>query len=126
MKGKSPLFAKIGTKFRFKLNLQLFAIKKVSDLGISIQNNVSNQKLKNLIGELYREGASVGDGSAMAAASFQVNTGELVQGKNHVLKIKERMSNANNIIRTQNLNPSDKKFIERLLKDMEKSLRGKY
>lgn len=120
------MFSNNGIKSRFKLNLQLFASKKVSDLGISLQNKVSNQKLKNLIGELYREGASVGDGSAMAAASLQINTGELVQGKNHVLKIQERISYANNIIRTQNLNPNDRKFIEKLLKDMKKSLRGKY
>ena len=126
MKGKSSLFQKIGFKNSFKLNLQLFATKRVSDTGLQIQKLLSNQKLKNLVGELYREGAIIGDGSAMAAASKQVQTGELVGGKDHVTKINERINNLNNIMKTQNLNASDTKYAHELLSKMKKSLKGEY
>jgi len=128
MKGKHPLFEIKESKqsLYFKLNLQLFAEKRVSDLGISLQNAVSNKKLKNLIGELYREGALVGDGSAMAAASLQVKTGQLTGGKDHIQKINERIANLKNILKNQYLNNKDKKYAEKLLEDMNKSLKGEY
>lgn len=126
MKGKTSLFNNRNSSLSFHLNLQLFAAKRISDTGINIQNRLTNQKLKNLVGELYREGAAVGDGSAMAAASEQVRTGKLVGGKNHIIKIEQRVSNLNNIVKTQNLNKSDTKYANKLMADMIKSLKGEY
>lgn len=126
MKGKSPLFNNIGFKNRFSLNLQFFATKRVSSAGLELQERVSNGRLKNLIGELYREGAVVGDGSAMAAASHQVKTGELVGGRDHLIKINERITNAYNIIKREKLSASDKAYAEKLIIDMKKSLKGDY
>ena len=128
MKGNSPLFACVGNKtFKpFDINLQLFASKRVSDCGVAIQSRLENQKLKNLVGELYREGAKVGDGSAMAAASYQVKTGKLVGGKDHVIKINERLSNLTHIIEKQSLSESDLKYAKNLRDKMIQSLKGKY
>lgn len=69
------------------------------------------------MGELYREGATIGDGSAMAAASEEIKTGILIGGRNHVTKIEER---------TQNLTEKDKSFAKGLLIKMKKSLKGEY
>ena len=128
MKGKTPLFNNIGAakQFRFHLDIQTFSVKRVSDTGIAFQELVTNQKLKNLIGELYREGASVGDGSAMAAASKQVKTGELVGGRNHIIKIVERIINLQRILEKEELSPKDRDFGESLLSKMKKSLKGEY
>ncbi len=126
MKGKTPLFNNNKSKFRFKLDIQLFSTKRVSDIGIKLQNSVENQKLKNLFGELYREGAVIGDGSAMAAANEQFKTGKLVGGRDHIIKIKERIKNLKNILKTQNLSVNDTKLANELLDKMEKSLKGEY
>lgn len=126
MKGKSPLFYKHHNSRVFRLNLQLFAQKRVSDAGLAIQNSLSNKKLKNLVGELYREGATVGDGSAMAAANEQVLTGKLTGGKDHILKIQERITNLNNIMRREILNDFDSRYAKELLNKMKKSLKGEY
>ena len=75
---------------------------------------------------MYREGATIGDGIAMAAASYQIKTGNLVAGKDHIKKIEERISNLTNIMKSQNLNSNDKDLAVKLLKDMNESLRGKY
>ncbi len=128
MKGNSPLFAHIGNKplKSFDINLQLFASKRVSDYGMAIQSQLENQKLRNLVGELYRKGALVGDGSAMAAASYQIKTGKLVGGKDHVMKIIERVSNLNHIIEKQNLSELDLKYAKNLRDKMIQSLKGEY
>ncbi|MCQ2741856.1 MAG: hypothetical protein MJ239_00950 [Bacilli bacterium] len=128
MKGKTTLFSFVGAakKFRLILDIQTFAAKRVSDRGIAIQESVNNQRLKNLVGELYREGAEVGDGSAMAAASKQVKTGELVGGRNHIIKIEQRIVNLQRILAKEELSPTDRAFGERLLSKMEKSLKGEY
>ena len=126
MKGRSSLFGNFIGKFNFGFNLQFFAQKRVSDLGIKIQNSLENQKLKNLVGELYREGATVGDGSAMAAANDQILTGKYTHDRNHVIKINERIRNLKNILRTEKLSSSDIEYSKKLLDDMEKSLKGEY
>lgn len=126
MKGRSSLFGNSIEKFNFGFNLQFFAQKRVSDLGIKIQNGLENQKLKNLVGELYREGATVGDGSAMAAANDQILTGKYTHDRNHVIKINERIRNLKNILRTEKLSSSDIEYSKKLLGDMEKSLKGEY
>lgn len=126
MKGNSPLFKNTSSSLLFKLNLQLFASKNISDTGIKLQNSVHNIKLRNLIGELYRNGATVGDGSAMAAASEQVKTGVLIKDRDHIKKIEERIKNINNIMKSQNLDSNDIKYAKKLLKDMERSLKGEY
>lgn len=128
MKGKSNLFNGIGKRTLpfYHINLQFFAEKKVSQRGQAILKSLENKKLKNLVTELYRGGADEGDGSAMAAASVQVNTGVYVKNKNHVLKINERISNLSNIIKKEKLNVSDTKYANKLMNQMKASLKGKY
>ena len=128
MKGNSSLFKTVRPQrgFNFIIDLQRFAEKRVSDKGIAIQQQIDNQKLKNIVGELYREGATCDDGSAMAAASMQIKTGILVGGKDHIIKIKERIVNLTRVIETQNLSERDRSYALKLLDDMKRSLKGEY
>ena len=64
--------------------------------------NTENEKLKNTIKEMYRENANVGDGGLADAIRHELNTGELVGGKSHIIKGEERVRNLENILKNQN------------------------
>ncbi|MBC2345646.1 hypothetical protein HBP72_04755 [Listeria welshimeri] len=53
--------------------------KKASGVKISVRdellNKVENEKLKNVINEIYRKGASVGDGGLADAVRHELATG---------------------------------------------------
>lgn len=136
MKGNSPLFnqtAKNGAlrdsngpkTAKFTIDLQLFAEKRVSDYGIELQKETSNQKLKNTIGELYREGATVGDGGLADAVKYQLKTGRLVGGKDHLQKAHERIVNLERIIQKESLNSHDRMLAIHLLNGIKNALEGK-
>lgn len=112
------------SKIKFKLDLQFFAAKDVSDKGKKLQNSVANQKLKNTIGEMYRRSAKVGDGSLAAATREQVKTGKLVGGKDHIKKAEERIRNMENILRKETLNSKDRKTALKLINQLKKALKG--
>ncbi len=86
--------------------------------------NVENLKLKNSINEIYRPGAKTGDGGLADAVRHELKTGELVGGKSHIQKATERVTNLENIIKKQNLNPNDLKIANDLLKDLKNALGG--
>jgi hypothetical protein len=86
---------------------------------------VENPKLRNTVNELYRPGATVGDGGLADAVRQELKTGELVGGKSHIPKAQERVTNLENIIKSQNLNPSDLKIAKDLLSDLQNALGGK-
>ena len=88
-------------------------------------NKVENQKLKNTINEMYRENSTVGDGGLADAIRHELNTGELVGGKSHIIKGKERVKNLQNILENQKLNATDKMVAQELLKDLQNALGGK-
>ncbi len=62
----------------------------------------------------------------MAAASMQVSIGILVGGRDHVMKIQQRITNLSNIIKNQKLNEDDLKYANELMSKMKKSLKGEY
>jgi hypothetical protein len=47
-------------------------------------STVSNKKLKNTIKEMYRPGATTGDGGLAAAIRVETKYSELVGGKSHI------------------------------------------
>ena len=88
-------------------------------------NKAQNQKLRNAINEIYRDGAITGDGGLADAIRHEIKTGELVGGKSHIQKGKERIKNLENILNKQDLTNSDKEIVEELIKDISLALGGK-
>ena len=88
-------------------------------------SRVENEKLKNAINEIYRPGASVGDGGLADAVRHELSTGELVGGKSHITKAMERVTNLENIIDKQNLSDSDLAIANELLNDLIDALGGR-
>lgn len=107
------------------LNIQLFASKIVSKTGQKILKKASDEKIKNVIKELYRQGAIIGDGGTADAIRHEIKTGELVGGKSHIQKGKERLKNLENILKKSDLSKKDKKIAEKLHKDLKKALGGR-
>ncbi len=87
-------------------------------------NSVKNDTLKNTINEIYRPNAIIGDGGLADAIRHELKTGNLVKGKSHIQKGKERIKNLENILKNQNLNNSDKKIAQNLLEDLKDALEG--
>ncbi len=85
-------------------------------------DSVSNDKLKNCINEMYRPGATTGDGGLADAIRHELTTGELVGGKSHITKGLERVRNLENIIAKQNLDSADLKIATDLLNDLKSAL----
>lgn len=108
-----------------RLDIQLFAAKALPKKGQKLIDKATNIKLKNIIKELYHPGSKIGDGSTAAAIKHELKTGELVGGKSHITKGKERLKNLENILNNKNLNIKDRKIAQKLYKDLKKALGGK-
>lgn len=90
----------------------------------TLLNTVQNDKLKNAISEIYRPGATIGDGGLADAVCHEVSTGELVGGKSHIQKAMERITNLENIVDKQPLNQTDLAIATKLLNDLKSALGG--
>ena len=88
-------------------------------------SQVENSKLKNAINEIYRPGANVGDGGLADAVRHEISTGDLVGGKSHLQKARERVTNLENIIKKQELSNGDLEIANALLNDLKNALGGK-
>jgi len=60
----------------------------------------------------------------MDAIRYELQTGQMVGGKSHILKGQERVRNLENIIRKQNLDPEDQAIANALLQDLKNALSG--
>ena len=98
---------------------------KMSEKGKRLLNSATNEKLKNVIKELYRPGASIDDGGTADAIRHEIETGELVGGKSHIQKGIERLKNLENILNRFELNENDKKIAQELYDDLKDALGGK-
>ncbi len=96
-----------------------------SSKGTKLLNKVSNPKLKNVIKELYRPGAKIGDGGLADAIRYEKKTGKLVGGKSHIQKGTERLKNLENISKRETLTKQERRILEDLIKDLRKALGGK-
>ncbi|MEG0775795.1 RHS repeat-associated core domain-containing protein, partial [Clostridium sp.] len=88
-------------------------------------NSVSNEKLKNCINEMYRPGATSGDGGLADAIRHELQTGELVGGRSHLQKGLERVKNLENIMKKQTLDENDLSTAQQLLWDLKDALNKK-
>ena len=87
-----------------------------------LMNTVQNNRLMNAVNEIYRQGATFGDGGLASAVRHELATGQLVGGRSHLLKASERISNLENIIRTQTLSQNDLDIARQLLNDLNNAL----
>jgi hypothetical protein len=74
-------------------------------------SQISNPRVRNALSALYQETDRFRGGTA-AAVQFTRETGRLVGGSNHIIKAGDRMRQLVNILRTENLSPSDRKLAE--------------
>lgn len=98
---------------------------EISAKGKKLSSSTTNEKLKNVIRELYRPGATIGDGGTADAIRCEISTGELVGGKSHIQKGIERLKNLDNILKKIELSETDKKIAKDLYKDLKDALGGR-
>lgn len=98
--------------------------KEMSKKGKDLYNKAQDSRLKNHIKELYRPGATIGDGGTADALREENKTGKLVGGKSHKQKTIERLSALKKLYNKGNLSVSDKKLIKELIDDLEDALKG--
>ena len=81
----------------------------------------TTDEVRNIVGELYREGAGVGDGGTADAIREELASGESVGGRSHVRKGRERLRQIERILR-RNPNHPDRELLERLADDLRNAL----
>ena len=79
---------------------------------------------RNLIKELYRTGAEVGDGGTADAIRQEMASGEPVRGRSHIQKGRERLRQIDKIIERNPTHP-DRELLERLADDLREAPGGK-
>ena len=82
---------------------------------------VTNERLRNTVNQLYRDGDEIPRGTA-GAVRYELRTGELVRGRSHVIKARERIVNLERILREESLSPSDRTIAIRLRDDLKAAL----
>ena len=76
-----------------------------------------------MIDQLYREGATEGDGGTADAIRKQLKTGELTGKKDHIQKGKERIRQIDKILKREPDHP-DRDLFELLKNDLKRALGG--
>jgi len=84
----------------------------------------SNPKLQNTLRELFRDSDKIPGGTA-GAVRHELKTGELVGGKSHLQKGRERVVRLERILAQENLSPDDRALAERILHDLREALAGR-
>jgi len=87
-------------------------------------SSATNPRVKDAIDQLYRPGASVGDGGLADAIRHERETGGHVGGKSHLLKGKERLKSLRRILKEERLNQQDQKIVEKLIKDIRDAMKA--
>lgn len=87
---------------------------------------VADDKLQDIINELYRDNAKIGSGSTADAVRYEMNTGFNVGGKTHT----QKANNYSSFIlkwleKNPNASASDRAVAENILRDMQNALNGK-
>lgn len=82
----------------------------------------TTDEARNIVSELYREGAGVGDGGTADAIREELTTDRPVGGRSHVRKGKERLRQIDCILR-RNPDHPDRGLLERLADDLRDALR---
>jgi len=86
-------------------------------------NNIDDPDLKHTAEKLYRENAQIGDGGTADAVRYTKQTGELVGGKDHIIKAQEMVTHLNSLMKSGKLSYHDMKIAQSLISDLIHSLR---
>jgi len=87
---------------------------------------VNDPKLNKIVDKLYRDNATVGNGSTAAAVRSEKSTGQPVGGKFHTQKAEDTIRELNDwISKNPKATPNDKAVAENLIRDMTNALQGK-
>ncbi|HJP90514.1 MAG TPA: RHS repeat-associated core domain-containing protein [Pyrinomonadaceae bacterium] len=89
---------------------------------INLLSAVKNAKLRNFIEYLYREGATVGNGSTADAIRFERETGQLLSKIGHSPKGREAIVGLEPLIRTGKLDPKDAEIARQIVNDLKSAL----
>lgn len=89
----------------------------------TLMAEATTPEAKEVVNQLYRPGADYGDGGTADAIRHELATGELVHGKSHIKKGKQRLAQIERILR-QNPNHPDRALLERLRDDLRNALGG--
>lgn len=85
--------------------------------------DASTDVVKSIVKELYRLNAAIGDGGTADAIRKQIATGELVGGRDHIRKGRERLRQIERIL-SKNPNHPDRALLERLRNNLLDALGG--
>ncbi len=94
-----------------------------SSMRDELMGQATTDQVKNLISELYRPGAETGDGGTADAIREQIRAGNLVGGKDHIRKGRERLRQIEKLL-AKSPNHPDKALLERLRDDLKDALGG--
>ncbi|MGU3404564.1 hypothetical protein [Methylobacterium brachiatum] len=86
---------------------------------------VADARMKNIVGDLFRPGAKVGNGSTADAVRHELRTGELVGGRGHLIKAQEALTRLRNHMSDPTATPADKGTAKVLAQDLLNALRGR-
>jgi hypothetical protein len=81
----------------------------------------TTSEAKSIVDQLYREGATVGDGGTADAIRHELASGKPTGGRSHIKKGKERLRQIERILR-RNPNHPDRDLLERLADDLRDAL----
>ena len=87
--------------------------------------NVKNQRLKNVIDQLYRDDAHKGDGGTADALRYEKKTGKLLSPHGHQQKAEERIRNLEDIMKHEKLSLEEKGLAQSLYNDLEDAVKMK-
>jgi len=93
----------------------------LDNLKIKTKPQVSNPRLQSAIDELFRSNATIIGGTA-GAIIYERITGNLVGGKSHNEKGRQRLIQLQRIIQQEPLNPDDSTIATNLLDDLQSAL----
>ncbi len=89
----------------------------------TLMSEATTDQTRSIIEELYRETANVGDGGTADAIRHELATGELVGGRSHIQKGRDRLRQIERILR-RNPNHPDRELLEKLADDLRDALGG--
>ncbi|GAB6087308.1 hypothetical protein [Alkaliphilus crotonatoxidans] len=97
------------------------------NIDINQKPNVSNEKLKNIVNDLYKgQGGpnTIGNGTTMDAVRNEIKTGLPTHGKFHTQKLNDYLNALQRRLRAGDLNDYDKSVVNALIEDITNALKG--
>lgn len=85
-------------------------------------SQMTNQKAKNIVDQLYRPGAEIGDGGTADALIYEAKTGNKVGGKKHYDKAIQRVKNIERVLREEKLSDTERNLLKSLLKKLKEAI----